>query len=227
MPTFTIGREINCDVPIADDSVSRVHAEIWLSPDGALMLADRGSSNGTELIRAGEASPLSKTAVLPGDQVRFGGVTLTVKDLIDAIQAKSPGALTGPRVAEATPPKVPASPPPLPPIPDHPKASPPVAPPPLERAVAQSPPPPPKPNVAPPRLASPPPLPPIPATPQAQRQVAPPPPPPPLPSIPAHPPAFHPVTPPERAAGPAAGPVVRCECGAIKTQGQVCAACHR
>jgi apolipoprotein N-acyltransferase len=52
MRTFTIGRDKSCDVPIADDSVSRVHAEVWLGSDGALMLADRGSSNGTSLIRS-------------------------------------------------------------------------------------------------------------------------------------------------------------------------------
>ena len=69
---FTIGRERNCDVPIADDSVSRVHAEIWLNEDGALMMADRGSSNGTVLIRAGQPLPLTNQVVMAADQVQFG-----------------------------------------------------------------------------------------------------------------------------------------------------------
>jgi len=190
MPTrFTIGRDRASDIPIADDSVSRTHAEIWLEDDGTLMLADSGSSNGTELIRGGQATPLSKAAVLPGDQVRFGAVTLAVKDLIDAIELKSPGALVRSPVA-APPSQKPVSPmpPPLPPPP--PKASAP-GPPPL-------PPPAPKPSVAP----GPPPVPPV--IPQGAGEPA-----------------------PSRGAGPAAGAVVRCECGAIKPQGAPCPTCHR
>ena len=62
---FTIGRDKNCDVAIADDSVSRLHAEIWLAADGALTVADKGSSNGTTLMRNGKASPLREEVVLP------------------------------------------------------------------------------------------------------------------------------------------------------------------
>jgi len=47
---FTIGRDKGCDVLIGDESVSRVHAEIWLE-GGTVMIADRGSSNGTSLVR--------------------------------------------------------------------------------------------------------------------------------------------------------------------------------
>jgi hypothetical protein len=255
---FTIGRERACDIAIADDSVSRTHAEIWLEDDGTLMLADHGSSNGTELIRAGEESALTTAALLPGDQVRFGAVTLTVKDLIDAIEAKSPGALTGSR---SRPPQAakpaPAAPPSPPPIPDRSPAPPPIAAPPPPRAVApqapqqaqvQSPPPLPKPVAAPPpvpqvippipggqpmpppvpppapqRAAAPPPIPSIPDRPPAVRPAPPPPPPPPIPERQQVLDPF----PPQRPAGTSASPVVRCECGAIKTQGQVCPACHR
>jgi hypothetical protein len=140
---FTIGRDRTSDIPVADDSVSRTHAEIWLDPDGALILADRGSSNGTEVIRNGQASPLTHGVVLPTDEVHFGAATFAVKDLIDAIELKHPGALT-----RAPEPAKSAAPPPLP-------------------GGAQSPP---------------------------------------------------------RAA---AGPLVRCECGASKTLGQTCPACHR
>ncbi|MBI4523796.1 MAG: FHA domain-containing protein [Deltaproteobacteria bacterium] len=31
---FTIGRDKNCDIPIADDSVSRLHAEITIVDGG-------------------------------------------------------------------------------------------------------------------------------------------------------------------------------------------------
>jgi len=108
---FTIGRDAHCDVPVADDSVSRVHAEIWLAEDGSLFLADRGSSNGTTILRAGQSFPLKQDVVLPGDQVRFGNVTLTVSDVIGAVEIKHPSALT-PRTART--PAVPAPPPPPP-----------------------------------------------------------------------------------------------------------------
>jgi hypothetical protein len=274
---FTIGRDRSSDISIADDSVSRTHAEIWLEDNGTLMLADHGSSNGTELIRAGEESALIQAAVLPGDQIRFGAVTLAVKDLIDAIEAKSPGALTGSRPPQATPTQkaaphpVTGPPPSPPPIPSQSQAPPPIAgqapqqaqvqsPPPLPKPIAPpppvpqvtppisggkpvpppvppappqraaAPPPPlPTPNVAPPpplerAAAPPPPLPPIPDSPQGLRPAPPPPPPPPIPD---RPPALDPFPPQRPAAGPPASPIVRCECGAIKTQGQVCPACHR
>ncbi len=91
---FTIGRDTSCDVPIADDSVSRLHAEIWLAEDGKVMMADRGSSNGTTLIRADESFPLKHSVVMPSDQVRLGAFTLAVMDLIEVIELKNPGTFT-------------------------------------------------------------------------------------------------------------------------------------
>jgi predicted component of type VI protein secretion system len=112
---FTIGRERSCDVAIADDSVSRVHAEIWLNDDGSLMVADRGSSNGTILIRSGQVlsklTTASNAIVMPADQVRFGNVTLSVADLIAAVESRHAGALT--------PASARRGPPPLPPPPPH------------------------------------------------------------------------------------------------------------
>jgi len=111
---FTIGRERSCDVAIADESVSRVHAEIWLGEDGAVMLADRGSSNGTVLLRGGQSFPISQEVVMPADQVRFGSATLSVADVIGAIEARHPGALTPPAAGATPPPLPPNLPPPRP-----------------------------------------------------------------------------------------------------------------
>jgi pSer/pThr/pTyr-binding forkhead associated (FHA) protein len=157
---FTVGREKGCDIAIADDSVSRLHAEVWMADDGAIMMADRGSSNGTTLLRGGRSFPLGQDVLLPGDQVRFGGVLLSVADIVLAIESRNPGALSPRGAASGV-----YSPP------------------------GKAPPPPPPPRIAPP------------------------PPPPP----PAH------------GAGAAfsTGVLIRCDCGAIKTQGQVCPGCHR
>lgn len=124
---FTIGRERSCDVPVADESVSRVHAEIWLNEDGSLMLADRGSSNGTILIRAGQAFPLTNAVVMASDQVRLGSATLLVAELISAVESRNPGALTPMTARPASPPSLPPpvpqySAPPPPPVPQAPRA---------------------------------------------------------------------------------------------------------
>lgn len=91
---FTIGRDRACDVPVADESVSRKHAEIWLADDGALMIADLQSSNGTKLVRNGTTAILSETVVQAGDQVRFGVVTMSVDQLVGMVENHHPGALT-------------------------------------------------------------------------------------------------------------------------------------
>jgi pSer/pThr/pTyr-binding forkhead associated (FHA) protein len=91
---FTIGRDRQCDVPVADESVSRRHAEIWLADDGALMIADLQSSNGTRLIRNGKSSILAESVVLAGDQVRFGVAMFGVDELVEKIENTHPKALT-------------------------------------------------------------------------------------------------------------------------------------
>jgi predicted component of type VI protein secretion system len=96
---FTIGRDRQCDVPVADESVSRRHAEIWLADDGALTMADLQSSNGTRLIRNGKSSILSEAVVRVDDQVRLGVVTMSVGELVETIEKGYPEALTRVRAA--------------------------------------------------------------------------------------------------------------------------------
>jgi predicted component of type VI protein secretion system len=65
----TIGRE-GCDVTLADRTVSRRHAVIRLTPDGAFV-EDLGSTHGTYV--NGERL-LEKRDLMEGDRVQFGGV---------------------------------------------------------------------------------------------------------------------------------------------------------
>jgi len=85
---FTIGRDKDCDVAIADDSVSRVHAELTMLESGKLLLADRASSNGTCIVQGGQPRRIEQSYVSPGDQVQFGAVVLQVSDILEAIRAK-------------------------------------------------------------------------------------------------------------------------------------------
>jgi pSer/pThr/pTyr-binding forkhead associated (FHA) protein len=81
-PIVTLGRDAKQDVVIPDMSVSRFHAFAKPGPDGALLLQDAGSTNGTtvngqSVLTAG-AGPARRLA--PGDNVRLGHIELTFTD---------------------------------------------------------------------------------------------------------------------------------------------------
>ena len=86
--TFTIGRDPSCDVPVADDSVSRIHAQISFTNEDLIFITDRRSSNGTFVIRDGRREPLSQDFVSPEDSLQFGDAVLRVEDLLAAIRRK-------------------------------------------------------------------------------------------------------------------------------------------
>lgn len=64
-----------------DMSVSKTHAQLHVSADGSLVVTDRGSTNGSALLRSGvarELPPGKPTTLLDGDVVRFGDRSMTV-----------------------------------------------------------------------------------------------------------------------------------------------------
>jgi len=71
---FTIGRALECDLTLADLSVSRWHARLH-HEDGGWLLSDLGSTNGTRLNGWRVTTPVEVKA---GDQVSFGGLTFVV-----------------------------------------------------------------------------------------------------------------------------------------------------
>lgn len=87
---FSIGRDAACDIRIADDSVSRVHAEMTLTEDGALILRDCGSRNGTSLVRGGKTSPLRQETIRASDRVQFGEASVAAADLFSVLQQRFP-----------------------------------------------------------------------------------------------------------------------------------------
>jgi uncharacterized RDD family membrane protein YckC len=71
-------------LPSDDMSLSKTHAQFQVVPDGALVVMDRGSTNGSILIRAGVTKRLvgGKPATMrDGDRVRFGDRDMTVARL--------------------------------------------------------------------------------------------------------------------------------------------------
>jgi uncharacterized RDD family membrane protein YckC len=71
-------------LPSDDMSLSKTHAQFQVVPDGALVVMDRGSTNGSLLVRAGVTKRLvgGKPATMrDGDRVRFGDREMTVARL--------------------------------------------------------------------------------------------------------------------------------------------------
>jgi hypothetical protein len=65
----------------SDMSLSKTHAQFSVVPDGSLVVMDRGSTNGSTLLRGGVAKPLAArqpATLLPGDRVRFGDREMSV-----------------------------------------------------------------------------------------------------------------------------------------------------
>ncbi|GAA1476695.1 hypothetical protein GCM10009623_11410 [Nocardioides aestuarii] len=77
------GEAVHHLVPLRseDMSVSKTHAQLHVSGDGSLVVTDRGSTNGSALVRSGVARQLppgKPTTLLDGDVVRFGDRSMTV-----------------------------------------------------------------------------------------------------------------------------------------------------
>jgi adenylate cyclase len=88
--TFVVGRTDDCDLPLADPTVSRRHAELDIT-DSGLRLQDLGSTNGTFV----DGRRVSDAVALPGAQIAFGKVGF---DLVEPAAAGGPpsGLVEGP-----------------------------------------------------------------------------------------------------------------------------------
>jgi uncharacterized RDD family membrane protein YckC len=68
-------------LPSQDLSLSKTHAQLAVADDGALVVMDRGSTNGSVLVRQGVSRPLPggrSATLLEGDIVRFGDRSMRV-----------------------------------------------------------------------------------------------------------------------------------------------------
>ncbi|MDB4951290.1 MAG: hypothetical protein JWM27_3939 [Gemmatimonadetes bacterium] len=81
-PVVTIGRGAQCDVVLADDSVSAVHARLEFDA-GRWRLTDLESTNGTTVEGVKLAANVP-TPVHYGVSMRFGGVTLLFREVDEA-----------------------------------------------------------------------------------------------------------------------------------------------
>ena len=98
-PVMSLGRDKNCDIPIADNVASQRHVELRRRADGTWDLVDLGSVNGTRV-----NGPVSGTITLrDGDAISIGG-TLIVYLAAGTVHADADNATeAGPGVIPAAP----------------------------------------------------------------------------------------------------------------------------
>lgn len=73
-PITVVGRSARlCDLPIDHNAVSKIHC-ILVKTDGLIYMRDLGSTNGTRV----NGQRVLRGALLPGDQISFGGAAYTV-----------------------------------------------------------------------------------------------------------------------------------------------------
>lgn len=77
------GEQVAHLIPLAsaDMSVSKTHAQFGPAPDGTIVVMDRGSTNGTVLVRQGvsrQLAPGKPAALLDGDKVVYGDREMTL-----------------------------------------------------------------------------------------------------------------------------------------------------
>ena len=83
-PEARSGEQVAHLIPLAsaDMSVSKTHAQFAPAPDGALVVMDRGSTNGSTLTRRGvsrQLSPGKPATLVDGDTVAFGDRSMEVR----------------------------------------------------------------------------------------------------------------------------------------------------
>lgn len=89
MRSYSVGRDAAADIPIADTSVSRLHAVISEVGGDRLSVTDRASSNGTFVVRGGVAREIQSEQVAGADILRFGTVEIAVADLLEILRTKT------------------------------------------------------------------------------------------------------------------------------------------
>ncbi|HNN96074.1 MAG TPA: FHA domain-containing protein, partial [Pseudomonadota bacterium] len=110
-----IGKIASNSLQLDDDSVSRMHAMIEVSPTKEVVLTDLGSTKGTFV----NGQKITKQKLKPGDEVRIGDVKLMVnfeagaeEEIAEAADAElEPSAVAAPPPKPVAPPF--AAPPPI------------------------------------------------------------------------------------------------------------------
>ena len=85
---FSIGRSPNCDIAIADESVSRRHARLIILESGLAFLVDCHSTRGTFLYRESEPAPFQQEFLFQTDIIMFGEFAIPAAELLKELRRK-------------------------------------------------------------------------------------------------------------------------------------------
>lgn len=88
--TYTLGRSPDCAVVFADESISRLHAEICLADDDRLFVVDCNSQNGTFRKDGDSFVPVRQYLANRAEILRFGLCDTQASYLISLIQNAAP-----------------------------------------------------------------------------------------------------------------------------------------
>jgi len=82
--TRTVGSWSECDLVIAGETVSQIHAQLLLTHSGFLNVLDAGSEHGTWLCRNGQWIRAMKVEPGQNDRIRLGDVEVALEKLLEA-----------------------------------------------------------------------------------------------------------------------------------------------
>ena len=90
--TYRIGRGMDVDIRIEDSTVSRVHAELVVTANGAYYLTDCDSSGGSYVARNGAWEPITQGFIDPMDAILLGRYQTTAQQLMAMSNRDSPAS---------------------------------------------------------------------------------------------------------------------------------------
>jgi len=86
--TLVIGKGRTCDIILADETVSSIHAEIIVLNNNEIYLRDRNSTNGT-FLKNKKFHKVEQAYLSPTDVVKFGLCEIALKDLLEYLHLKT------------------------------------------------------------------------------------------------------------------------------------------
>ena len=90
--SILIGRGDDCDVVVSDKTVSKLHAELVVTPQGRHYLTDCGSTNGTWRLEDDEWVEFRQAYVGPDEPIRLGDCktsTGKIVAFVDSLRKRS------------------------------------------------------------------------------------------------------------------------------------------
>ncbi len=85
-PPSIVGRGSDTDISINHPSISRRHCQFHLNPEGALIVRDLNSTNGTYI----DDKRVTSATLMNGDCIQLGAVTLRVELRSDTVVYDDP-----------------------------------------------------------------------------------------------------------------------------------------